>query len=56
MAEEFSVPFIGKLPIDPELCRNLEGGKKAFHQTILKSAAFEAFKRIFGDGECLHLK
>ncbi|XP_078096898.1 cytosolic Fe-S cluster assembly factor nubp2 [Mustelus asterias] len=47
LAEQSKVPFLGRVPLDPQLSRSLEEGRN-FIQAFPKSATFDAISNIVG--------
>lgn len=47
MAEKFNVPFLGRLPMDPNLMRACDEGK-SFLENFPESPASKAFSEIVG--------
>jgi ATP-binding protein involved in chromosome partitioning len=50
LSMEIGAPFLGEIPIDPELCKNGDEGRSLFENPSMKTAslsAFEEFSKLF---------
>jgi len=45
IAESLGIPFLGKIPIDPQICEDSDAGHP-FAASVIKSPAIEAFIEI----------
>lgn len=43
LAQERGVPFLGMIPLDPELCQSGDSGHSFFSQAVLPNATIDAF-------------